>query len=61
MTNTTKSNTAQIRPCPICKTPVNWQESSAKPFCSPRCKVIDLGAWASDERSIPMTIQEDEF
>ncbi|HET9445491.1 MAG TPA: DNA gyrase inhibitor YacG [Steroidobacteraceae bacterium] len=40
--------------CPTCAREVEWNESSAwRPFCSERCKLIDLGAWASEQRSIP--------
>lgn len=40
--------------CPICDKPVPWtDEYVAKPFCSERCKLIDLGEWASDTRAIP--------
>lgn len=35
--------------CPICKKPVEWSEKNPwRPFCSERCKLIDLGEWASD-------------
>ena len=35
--------------CPTCKSSVIWGEASPqRPFCSERCKQIDLGAWASD-------------
>lgn len=40
--------------CPTCGKPVEWGEQSpARPFCSERCKLIDLGAWAAEEHSIP--------
>jgi endogenous inhibitor of DNA gyrase (YacG/DUF329 family) len=40
--------------CPTCQKDVPWTEASkTKPFCSDRCKLIDLGAWASEEHSIP--------
>ena len=40
--------------CPNCGAQVNWTPESAwKPFCSERCKMIDLGAWFSEERAIP--------
>lgn len=38
-------------PCPICKVLVPRSEEDF-PFCSPRCKIIDLGKWASDGYSI---------
>jgi endogenous inhibitor of DNA gyrase (YacG/DUF329 family) len=34
--------------CPHCGTPVPWgPESKWRPFCSERCKLIDLGDWAA--------------
>ena len=39
--------------CPNCGIQVSWTPESAwKPFCSERCKMIDLGAWFSEERAI---------
>lgn len=35
--------------CPTCKKTVEWSEKNPwRPFCSERCKLIDLGEWASD-------------
>lgn len=40
--------------CPICGKPVEWRPENAwRPFCSERCKQIDLGAWASGQYSVP--------
>jgi len=39
--------------CPTCKRELNWEESRFRPFCSERCRLIDLGAWLSEQRSIP--------
>ena len=40
--------------CPTCERSVEWNESSPwRPFCSERCKLIDLGAWASEQHAIP--------
>ncbi|MET0987007.1 MAG: DNA gyrase inhibitor YacG [Steroidobacteraceae bacterium] len=40
--------------CPTCNRPVAWSEESKwRPFCSERCKLIDLGAWASEQRAVP--------
>jgi endogenous inhibitor of DNA gyrase (YacG/DUF329 family) len=39
--------------CPHCGEKVVWSEQSPwRPFCSERCKLIDLGAWASEEHRI---------
>ncbi len=34
--------------CPICKKPVELTDAEF-PFCSGRCRILDLGAWASEE------------
>ena len=40
--------------CPTCQRPVEWSpESPFRPFCSERCRLIDLGAWVSEQRGIP--------
>ncbi|MSM38359.1 MAG: DNA gyrase inhibitor YacG [Geobacter sp.] len=39
--------------CPVCKKPSLWEGNPARPFCSDRCKMIDLGAWAAEEYRIP--------
>ncbi|MHB1843566.1 MAG: DNA gyrase inhibitor YacG [Deltaproteobacteria bacterium] len=40
--------------CPICARPVApKRENPAFPFCSPRCKLIDLGKWLGDEYRVP--------
>lgn len=40
--------------CPTCGRRVAWSEASKfRPFCSERCKMIDLGAWASDRYVVP--------
>jgi uncharacterized protein len=40
--------------CPTCRRPVEWTPDSVyRPFCSERCRLIDLGAWFSEERRIP--------
>jgi hypothetical protein len=40
--------------CPNCGDPVSWDEESPwRPFCSERCRLIDLGAWIGEERGIP--------
>lgn len=40
--------------CPTCKKHVEWVDSNPyRPFCSERCKLIDLGAWANEEYRVP--------
>ena len=40
--------------CPQCGKPVEWGlQSRYRPFCSERCKLIDLGEWATERYRIP--------
>ncbi|MCW8826937.1 MAG: DNA gyrase inhibitor YacG [Gammaproteobacteria bacterium] len=40
--------------CPTCGTKVEWSEKSPfRPFCSDKCRLIDLGDWASENHAIP--------
>jgi uncharacterized protein len=39
--------------CPLCKKKTPWKDNLFRPFCSDRCRLIDLGKWASDEYRIP--------
>ena len=40
-------------PCPRCGEATQWEDNPFRPFCSERSKLIDLGAWASDEYRLP--------
>ena len=44
--------------CPICKKPVDEAEigkpQSTYPFCSDRCKLIDLGRWLDGKYTVPV-------
>lgn len=40
--------------CPQCGKAVEWiAENRYRPFCSERCQLIDLGAWANEEYRVP--------
>ncbi|HEV2708474.1 MAG TPA: DNA gyrase inhibitor YacG [Pyrinomonadaceae bacterium] len=39
--------------CPNCGKPVEWKDNPFRPFCSERCKLIDFGAWANEEYTVP--------
>jgi endogenous inhibitor of DNA gyrase (YacG/DUF329 family) len=47
--------------CPICDAamPGSWQEYPQYPFCSPRCKTIDLGRWLSEKYTVADDRDED--
>ena len=44
-----------LRPvkCPTCSKDFERKETEFPPFCSERCKLIDLGRWMNEEYSIP--------
>lgn len=45
--------------CPQCGKEVVWNSDSRyRPFCSERCKLIDLGQWANEEYRIPENEQQ---
>jgi len=47
------SSPPRIVKCPQCGAPVPWTPASKwRPFCSERCKLLDLGAWASEQYRI---------
>ena len=52
--------TTKILRCPTCKAPVVLG-SEDTPFCSDRCRRIDLGKWASDEYKISSPILDPDL
>lgn len=45
---------ATIVNCPTCGQPVEWMtDNKYRPFCSQRCKLIDLGQWADESYRLP--------
>ncbi len=48
-------NASRHVPCPCCGKASPWSPSNPwRPFCSERCKTVDLGAWASEAYRIPV-------
>ncbi|NQZ30055.1 MAG: DNA gyrase inhibitor YacG [Oceanospirillaceae bacterium] len=48
-------------PCPECNTPLEWSTDNVnRPFCSERCKLLDLGSWANESYQIPAEISAEE-
>lgn len=47
--------------CPICRIGTAWDNNPHRPFCSERCRLIDLGAWADERYRIAGQRIEDEF
>jgi hypothetical protein len=39
--------------CPRCGARTDWQDNPTRPFCSEKCRLVDLGRWASEEYRVP--------
>jgi uncharacterized protein len=48
---------AATKPCPICRKPAGEQ---FRPFCSRRCRDVDLNRWLSGVYAVPVTADEEE-
>ena len=46
-------NELRVIPCPRCRRETPWAGNPFRPFCSERCKLLDLGAWAGEEYRVP--------
>lgn len=46
--------------CPICRKRFESEQAATLPFCSDRCRRIDLGRWLGEEYSVPVERDDDE-
>ncbi|MEO8497182.1 MAG: DNA gyrase inhibitor YacG [Planctomycetota bacterium] len=46
--------------CPTCETLFDVAKTKAMPFCSERCRLIDLGRWLNEEPSVPHVSDPDD-
>lgn len=46
--------------CPTCQREIDWSQAPFRPFCSERCRLIDLGAWLTEKHAIPGEPAPDE-
>ena len=51
---------AQIK-CPTCKKSGDWLAGKYGPFCSHRCKLVDLGKWFGGEHVISEPLKPEHF
>jgi len=47
-------------PCPTCRQSGPWLTGAHTPFCSERCRMVDLGKWLGEEHRItsPLTVED---
>jgi len=50
-----------IRNCPICRKPADSEKDAEFPFCSERCRLTDLGNWASEKYVISQPAFDDSM
>jgi endogenous inhibitor of DNA gyrase (YacG/DUF329 family) len=53
--------TAQQIKCPACRKTGDWFAGSFGPFCSKRCKLVDLGKWFGEEHAISEPLRPEHF
>ena len=57
-----QNKSAVVVACPHCGQQHQWDTSNRfRPFCSERCKLIDLGKWASEDYRVEQRESEQEF
>jgi endogenous inhibitor of DNA gyrase (YacG/DUF329 family) len=55
------SPSSRVVACPTCGKGLLWTPANVwRPFCSERCKLIDLGAWASERYRVPVVEDKDQ-
>ncbi len=45
--------------CSVCQRRFNTEETEAMPFCSHRCRLVDLGRWLDEEYGLPVDPEAD--
>ncbi len=45
--------------CPTCHQAVSWKDNVFRPFCSDRCRLIDLQGWFGERYRIPQDEESD--
>jgi endogenous inhibitor of DNA gyrase (YacG/DUF329 family) len=54
-------NKKRLVACPQCKALSEYStDNPYRPFCSERCKLVDLGQWASESYRIPEAVKPED-
>lgn len=46
--------------CPVCERAFDVNHSQAMPFCSERCRQVDLGRWLNEDYGVPVERSDEE-
>ena len=49
------------RHCPICRKPTDSESDKDFPFCSERCRLTDLGNWASEKYKVSESVMDESL
>ena len=55
-----RSGETESMKCPTCGEETMWADNPSRPFCSERCRVIDLGKWASEEYVVTLPLEDNK-
>ena len=55
-----RNRTIAMPHCPACQKEFQPDDGPAMPFCSERCRMIDLGHWLDEKISLPVVPEEGE-
>jgi endogenous inhibitor of DNA gyrase (YacG/DUF329 family) len=47
--------------CPICRKPTDSETNAEFPFCSERCKLLDLGDWSSEKYVVTEPVMDESL
>lgn len=50
-----------VLPCPTCRSLGNWFAAVNGPFCSKRCRLVDLGRWLNEENKISKPLEQSDI
>jgi uncharacterized protein len=50
-----------MRPCPICRKPTDSERNPEFPFCSERCRLLDLGNWSSEKYVVSEALMDESL
>jgi endogenous inhibitor of DNA gyrase (YacG/DUF329 family) len=47
-------------PCPTCRALSEWEGNPYRPFCSERCRLIDLGKWLDEKYRVEASAEDED-
>jgi len=61
MSKESKDLSAVVVACPTCRKRGTWFAGAYGPFCSKRCRLVDLGRWLGEEHVISEPLRPEHF